>query len=88
MTTSFFLKKNVQRKKFILDGDNTFTIIDGDGFSEERNSMQQWIKMFEQSVLETAERIYKENRVEISSRTQDMMKAKVHGQKMHEVVVA
>lgn len=50
--------------------------------------MQQWIKMFEQSVLETAEQIYKENRVEISSRTQDMMKAKVHGQKMHEVVVA
>ena len=50
--------------------------------------MQQWLKMFEQSVLEMAEKIYEEDRVEISSRTQDMMKAKVHGQKMHEVVVA
>ena len=59
-----------------------------DSFIEECNIMQQWIKMFDKSVLEAAERIYKENRVEMSSRTQDMMKAKVHGQKMHEVVVA
>ena len=59
-----------------------------DSFIKERNIMQQWIKMFDKSVLEAAERIYKENRVEISSRTQDMMKAKVHGQKMYDVVVA
>ncbi len=49
--------------------------------------MLQWIKMFDKPVMEVAERIYKENRVEINSKTADFIKAKVHGQKMQEVVV-
>lgn len=49
--------------------------------------MLQWTKMFDKSVREAAEKIYRDNRVEISSKTADSVKAKVYGHKMQEVVI-
>ena len=49
--------------------------------------MLQWIKLFDKAMLELAQKIVNQKRVEIISKTEDLVKANVHGQNKQEVAI-